>query len=153
MSDDPTDTDAPESPPRARARLLLKSAALTAGSMLVGCGSAVGGGEELLPPPGNPKGSTYDEEITEPGGDRNAQEGTTEDTTEEGTTEEGTAEEGTAEEGATEEGTTETTDGPPDPPEPIQPTPMEVLPLPANPKGSLYDMRLYDPSYTPDEDA
>ena len=43
-------------------RYLLTAAALSAGSLLVGCGSGAGGsGSGSIPLPGNPKGSLYPE--------------------------------------------------------------------------------------------
>lgn len=45
-------------------RPLLRVAALTAGSLLVGCGSATGGPGDPQPLPGNPKGSHFDDAAT-----------------------------------------------------------------------------------------
>lgn len=54
-------------PPRKTVRPLLRVAALTAGSLLVGCGSATGGPQpdpEPIGLPGNPKGSHFDDAMT-----------------------------------------------------------------------------------------
>lgn len=142
-------------------RALLRSAALTAGSMIVGCGSAAGNDPEPLPLPGNPKGAIYDDDQTEGTEGTEGAEGAegTEGDTEgpeapEGTegTEgaEGAEGAGDGTEDGTEGDTTEAPDGVPLPPPRMEPQPrMEPLPLPANPKGSLYDDRLYDPDFDP----
>lgn len=95
-----------------KARKLLKATALAAGTMLAGCGSQAS--DEYVEPPGNPKGSGYDDEVVQT--DMTQNEAVETETTETETTETETE--------------TDEDAGPPD---------MEPLPLPANPKGSGYD--------------
>ena len=96
-----------------KARKLLKATALAAGTMLAGCGSQAS--EEYPEPPGNPKGSGYDDQVVQT--DMTQNEGVSTMETDPGSTE-------------TETETDEDAGSPPD---------MEPLPLPANPKGSGYD--------------
>lgn len=105
-----------------KARKLLKATALAAGTMLAGCGSQAN--EEYTEPPGNPKGSGYDDEVVQT--DMTQNEGVESDAEGEG------------------EG-----DGDESPPD-MTPQP-DPLPLPANPKGSGYDDGVVTPPPTPEE--
>lgn len=93
-------------------RALLKATALAAGTMLAGCGSQAS--DEQVQPPGNPKGSGYDDETVQTDMSQNEAVETETDPTE-----------------------TETVES--EEPDAGSPPDMEPLPLPANPKGSGYD--------------